>query len=258
MNDDFIYAALPKVPKDFAQSLYTKISAERRPQSRPHPKVRNPRRIQVAIIILGLLLLVAWSQVTAWNRYRYVPIGNIWLVEMSHPTKEVASQQPTLGLIPTPRPEPTIIVEGTVYYLSGPVMNLSPDWIPNGFSAQEIPSSWISYEETLGLWVNEAQEKIRLFAVPMVGGMHPYAPAGMYEEEQVNGQPAVLIRGRLALTDPKNPTARRIWDETLGLQLTWTIEEGVYTLETFGLYLPEQDLIRMAESMKVVPWPQGP
>jgi hypothetical protein len=253
MNDDFIYRALPEVPKDFAQSLYTKISFDTHPQSRIRSRIRNSRWVQVAIIILGLLLLVAWSQVRLW--VRYVPIGDLWLVEISHPTPSTTGQQPSIGAIPTPHQFPTLIIDGEVFYLSPPVKYLSPDWIPTGF--EEMPPM-NSYGDIITIWRNSAQETIRFVGVTQAGGMHPYAPAGMYEEVHVNGEPAILIHGRLALTNPKNPTARRKWDETLGFQLSWAMDEAVYTLETFGPYLSKSDLIRMAESMKVVPYPQVP
>ena len=80
--------------------------------------------------------------------------------------------------------------------------------------------------------------------------MRPYAPVGMYEEVQVNGLPAILIHGRFTLPSSENPNAQRKWDETLGLQLHWMLGKFVYTLETFGAYVSESDLIRMAESMK--------
>ncbi|MCI0608854.1 MAG: DUF4367 domain-containing protein [Anaerolineae bacterium] len=249
MNDDFIYAALPKVPKDFAQSLYVKISVDTHPQSRIHSRLRNPRWVQVAIIILGVLLLVAWSQVRLW--VRYVPIGDLWLVELSRQTQIVPGDQFATPFIPTPRQLPTVVRDGKVYEFWKLEM-LSPDWIPDGFFKMEIPRSMNSYEETIGLWSNDADEKIRLYAVPQAGGMHPYAPPGMYEEVQVNGQPAILVHGRLALKKPQENS--RKWDETLGIQLSWSLEESVYTLETFGPYVSEYDLIRMAESMKVVPW----
>jgi hypothetical protein len=47
---------------------------------------------------------------------------------------------------------------------------------------------------------------------------------------------------------------KRKWDETLGLQLYWNMKDYVYILETFGPYLSEEDLIRMAESAKEPPW----
>jgi hypothetical protein len=258
MNDDFIYEALPKIRKDFAELLYSRISANKVDKSwlGMYPKARRRRWLQMSMIVLGLLLLVAWSQVAVWNRYRYVPIGDLWLVEMSHPTKASTGQQPTLGLIPTPVQAPKVIVEGTVYYLVKDVKYLSPNWIPTGF--EEMPQEMNSYGDVITTWRNSAQETIRLVGVPQVGGMHPYAPADMYEEISVNGQPAVLIHGRLALTNPENPTARRKWDKNLGLQLHWILDDAVYNLETFGPYLSEGDLIRMAESMKVVPWPQVP
>lgn len=254
MNDDFIYRTLPEVPKVFAQSLYAKISVDRPARSRIHSRIRNSRQIQISIIILGLILLVAWSQVRLW--IRYVPIGDLWLVELSHPTQSTTGEQPSLGVIPTPGP--TVDIANPELHITR-LKFLSPAWIPEGFSILDLPET--TYDGTMGMWGNNAEEKIRLFFVGRPGGMHPYAPAGMHEAVQVNGQPAILIHGRLALTDPKNPTARRKWDETLGLQLYWILEEPsyYYALETFGLYLSERELIRMAESMIINPqWTSTP
>ena len=252
MNDDFIYKALPKVPRDFTKLLYARISTITIDvsQSRTYAKLRTRRWLQIAMIILGLILLVAWSQIRLL--VRYIPIGDLWLVELSRPTPSTISSPPSIGPIPTPRQFPTLIIDGEVYYAWN-VDYLSPTWMPDGFSA--IPPEMNSYGEVIGMWCNTAQDTIRFVGVPQAGGMHPYAPTGMYEEVNVNGKPAILIHGRLAITDSKNPTARREWDETLGLQLSWSINAAVYTLETFGPYLSERDLIRMAESMQVAPWP---
>ena len=251
MNDDFIYKALPKIRKDFAESLYTRISTNTVDVSQPvlYPKVRIRRWLQIAMIILGLLLLVAWSQIRLL--VRYVPIGDLWLVEYARTTQNVPRDNFVTPVIPTPGQLPTVIIDGIVFE-EWNLKKLSPDWIPDGFSAIEIPASMISYEETIGMWSNNAQEKIRLFAVPIAGGMHPYAPPGMYERVRVNDQPAILIHGRLALKQPGENS--RKWDETLGFQLSWNLEKSVYTLETYGPYVSERDLVRMAESMKVVPW----
>lgn len=83
--------------------------------------------------------------------------------------------------------------------------------------------------------------------------MYPYAPSDMWKEVDVKGQPGVLIYGRLALMKPGEKT--RKWDEKLGLQLYRVIGKYVYVLETFGPYVSEQDLIRMAESMEELPPP---
>jgi len=252
MKDNFIYKALPSMSKGFADSLYKRISANATStvESKIQPRQKPIRLSFVAALILGMILLVAWSQIRL--RIRYVPIGDLWLVEYAKVTQFAPGESLPTVFVPTPKPPPTVIFDGMVYEMWN-LKRLSPDWIPDGFHETEIPASMISYEETIGLWSNDVGERIRLYAVPQAGGMHPYAPPEMWKEVRVNGEPAILVYGRLALANPQNPTEQRKWDKTLGLQLHWTIEESVYALETFGLYLSELELNRMAESMKVVP-----
>jgi hypothetical protein len=253
MNDDFIYRALPKVRKEFAESLYLRISVNTHPISAQgiHSKKYIPRKLQFALILLGVLVLVAWSQIRLWMRY--VPVGDLWLVEfsLSQPAADIQTIEP----IPTPRQLSTEMIGGEAVMLLPPFDYLSPDWIPDGFSAAEIPGPGYSYEDSIGMWRNDTQESIRLFVVPQTGGARPYAPPGMYKEVRVNGQPAILVVGRLAPNPPENPQAQREWDDALGLQLTWSRKDSIYTLETLGPYITEHDLIRMAESMKAIPPP---
>lgn len=252
MNDDFIYKALPSVQKDFAESLYARISTQ--PvvtRQQWFPRIGRLRWSQAAMIAFALLLLVAWSQIRLW--IRYVPIGNLWLVEFSL-TQPVTDIQ-TVETIPTSGQPPTFGTDSdsTLAYEYPIFVYLSPDWIPEGFSATEIPGPGYAYEESVGMWSNEAGETIRLFGVPVEGGARPYAPPGMYKEVQINGQPAILVYGRLAPNSAENPQEPRRWDKALGLQLTWKVKGSIYTLETLGQYVKEQDLIRMAESMKILP-----
>ena len=253
MNDDFIYRALPKVSKEFAQSLYARISAMPTSLRATQNQMKGLKWGHVAAIILGLLLLVAWSQLRVW--VRYVPIGNLWLVELAQRTQPVLGEQPATIFVPTSMPTPEIWDGTSLPIPDVPKFELYfPAWIPERFARTEIPQEMTPYEQTLALWINDSQEKIRFFHVPIAGGMHPYAPADMYEEVLVTDQPAILIRGHLALKKPGEKT--RKWDETLGLQLHWIIGEFVYALETFGPYVSEKDLIRMAESMEALshPW----
>lgn len=253
MNDDFIYEALPEVRKDFSQSLYAKISTESGRDSRPwiYAMRRIPRRLQVTLIILGLLVLVAWSQMHLW--IRYVPIGSFWLIEfsLSDPAPDIQTVQP----IPTLNQLPTEIIDDQIIMLLPAFHYLAPEWIPAGFSPTQVPGPGYSYEDSIGMWSNDSEETIRFFVVPKTGGARPYAPPGMYEEVDINGQSAVLIFGRLAPNSTENPQAPRQWDETLGLQLSWSLEDSIYTLETLGPYVSADELIRMAESMKRVPGP---
>ena len=257
MNDDFIYKALPMVRKAFAESLYARISGQPpivTPQ-KSSPRLRNLRWSQAVMIALALLLLVAWSQIRLW--IRYVPIGDLWLVEFS--LTQPANNVQTNEAIPSPGQLPTAIInDGTdsiLVYIYPITVYLSPDWIPAGFSETEVPGPGYAYEESVGMWSDDAGETIRLFMVPQEGGARPYAPPGMYKEVQINEQPAIMVYGRLAPNSAENPQAQRKWDKTLGLQLTWKVKGSIYTLETLGEYVTEQDLIRMAESMKIVPPP---
>jgi hypothetical protein len=238
MNDDFISKALPKVNKDFAESLYARISAHAHEDAHHsvHPARRISRRLQVALILFGVLVLVAWSQTRLW--IRYVPIGELWLIEFSltQPGLDVQAVEP--------------IYSGPPSYFGPDEGYLVPDWIPAGFAPTQIPGPGYSYENSIGMWSKGAEETIRLFAVPKAGGARPYAPPGMYKEVKVNGQPAILIYGRLAPNSSANPQEQRKWNRMLGLQLSWSLGEGVFTLETLGPYVTEEDLIQMAESMK--------
>ena len=254
MNDYFIDKSLPKLRKEFAESLYSTISKDTSSVSQPviYQNLRRRRWLPVAAIALGVFILVAWSQIKLW--IQYIPIGDLFLVEIQESMEDFPAGVDMITTIPTPGRLPTVIfdgMEGELWELD----YLSPTWLPEGFYAAGAPRTMISYEETLGFWSNDNQQNIRLFVVPRHGGMHPFAPAGMYEEVQVNGEPAILIHGRFALIDPDRPTANREWDETLGLQLSWSWGVSVYTLETFGEYLSKSDLIRMAESMESdTPW----
>jgi hypothetical protein len=249
MNDDFIYRALPEVPRAFAESLYTNICSDVPSHSKRRAYVRltGLRRSQVTLIALAVLLMVAWSQLRLL--IRYVPVGDLWLVEFAKTTQE---NQPAIPFVPTPLP--TYDWNSTLAPDELTFIVYFPSWIPEGFQAIEHPlDNSSSYEATIGFWSNAAGEKIRLYFVGRSGGMRPYAPQGMWEEVSVNGQPAIVIHGRFTTTSSENPQTPRKWDETLGLQVHWVIEKYVYTLETYGPYVSEQDLIRMAESATGIP-----
>jgi len=246
MNDNFVYRALPEVPTDFARSLYARIAQE--PPAPAWPRLlrrfsRHPQR-QLLAIALGLALVAACTQVLL--RIRYVAIGDLLLVEIGRLTESVRAGRPTP---PVPTPGQLPHVGGREVWEFGYV---SVGWVPEGFSPAEPPSEMKAYEVTMGLWVNGAQQTIRLFAVPQAGGMHPYAPPETYEEARVKDRPAILIRGRYAPTSLEDPQAERLWDDSQGLQLYWSEGGTVFGLETFGAYVAASDLTRMADSTETV------
>jgi hypothetical protein len=83
----------------------------------------------------------------------------------------------------------------------------------------------------------------------------PVAP-GSYEEVQVHGQPAVLVRGDWNWEDAPWATGETSveeyeykWDEKRAVQLYWVDGEVFYHLYTRANVSPE-DLIKMAESAR--------
>ena len=254
MRDDFIYDILPEVREAFARSLYERISAPRSPtlpfrSYRRLIPISRARLATVLALLAGIVVLVAWSQ--AVLGIRYVSIGELLLVEISklgglaqagHPPPAI----PTPGQLPTGVGWATGMEEWEFSFLS-------PEWIPGGFSPVPLPAQMIAYEETIGMWADDASETIRLFAVPKAGGMHPYAPPETFEQLTVKGTPAILIRGHYRTTSTEDPHGSRPWDETLGLQLYWAEGNSVYALETFGSYVTPADLVRMADSMQISP-----
>lgn len=251
MNDDFIYKSLPKIRKEFTESLFAKISKGTSNVSQPdmYQKLRRRRWLQAAAIVLGVFILVAGSQLRFL--VRYVPVGNLWLVEYNQATQDSSDNLAAVPFVPTPLPtydwNRTRTPEELSYSL------YIPTWIPDGFEDIENLHDMMFWDSTIWMWSNEVEEDIRL---SLAGGMRPYAPQGMWKKVHINGKPAILIYGRLALTSPENPTATRKWDKSLGLQLYWDMGKYTHILETYGPYVSEQDLIRMAESADELPrWP---
>ena len=262
MNDDFIYRALPEVSKEFAESLYANISSDvpSRSQGRIYPRLAGLRWSQVALIALTVLLLIAWSQLKLW--IRYVPVGNLWLVEKNRSTQLTPGDRHAIPFVPTPLPTPqfydpaqmsTAEFEEFMQQVVSEYVIYVPSWIPEGFHDLENLHEMMFWDSTIWVWSNDGGEKIRLFSVGKAGGMRPYAPKGMWEEVSVNGQSAILIHGRFTTTSSENPQAPRKWDEKLGLQLYWSTGKYIHVLETYGPYVREQDLIRMAESAQRFP-----
>jgi hypothetical protein len=244
MNEEFIIKVLPPVPPRFAKALYDRLAADHSRASLKmflrHLTIRE--RWQATAIVLTILLTAACTQIIL--RSRYVRIGDLFLVEISRLT-ELVNPGGAAPAIPTPGQLPINEYGWTVWEFSPG----SPKWIPDGFSSIDIPSEMTAYEQTIGLWSNMSNERIRLYIVPQAEGMHPFAPPGEYEEVSVSGNPAILIHGRYTPTSSESPQSERPWSEDLGFQLSWPSHGSMYTLETFGTYLAQAELIRMAESV---------
>jgi len=99
-------------------------------------------------------------------------------------------------------------------------------------------------------WFNMATQEYKA-GEPTVWG--PVAP-GSYKEVQVNGKPAILVRGDwdylqrgfVPLEETRQEFVSR-WDRDAGLQLYWPDGDVMYHLYAWQ-DVSAEDLIRMAES----------
>jgi hypothetical protein len=133
-----------------------------------------------------------------------------------------------------------------------------PVWTPDDFSL----SSDVVWPPTFPVWTlslnwSDSQNNyINLFVHQGEGG-EIRVPRGAWKEVSVNGLPAVLVRGNFPwrqMPPPESPEwetgVELTWDKNAGIRLIWNQGGARYQLEIHGDYLDEDDLIRMAESMR--------
>ena len=102
-------------------------------------------------------------------------MGDLWLVELAERNQPAPGEQAATVFVPTSMPTPAIWDGTTLPIPDVPIFELYvPAWIPDGFTSTEVPREMTPYEQTLALWINDSQEKIRLFHVPIASGMRPY------------------------------------------------------------------------------------
>jgi hypothetical protein len=146
-----------------------------------------------------------------------------------------------------------------------------PTWAPDGFTFDNRICGIDQTSDFAGLYWKGADQysgisitlrNLRSFNVASqeyeVGSgstMLPVAP-GSYEEVQIHGEPAILVRGDWEYpwgtedAVPEVPGKRELkWDERRGLQLYWVEGEVLYYLNTWA-EVPAEDLIKMAESTR--------
>lgn len=267
MNDEFLtqYRKTPRV--EFAIALYKRISHQ--PQPRFTFRVLNKLTLRNAGALLALLLFVAACTYVAVTQTPYRKVGDIWLtvqktLEMEYIPVEMATEVTQEQLL--------VHQCASTLEEAGKVLDfdlLLPTAAPKGFATDGLfcgadPISnfvSLSWEGDDGssyivMMIQNMRWYDRTANIYRVGPASVWQPValGSYEEVQVNGQPAVLIRG-----DWEQPPApsempadgkwESEWDKDLGLHLYWVNGEGLYSLST-NANITVEELIKMAESAK--------
>ena len=270
MNDEFLNRAAPNVRVQFAEALYERLA-------RAEPKrlgslgwIGLNRRTLKYSLTLMLLTAIAVACAREVFKPRYVQVGDLWVLEVAQEKVRKISflaipsetAQPVLSLPPEPIPIVKAL-EMLPYHLA------LPSWLPEGYSliSNEVrPPLHPDWSFTIS-WENEEADRLAFWSSKEFEG-EIRAAAGTWEQRTVLGRSAILIRGRflgfpdqsqigkpmelLIPTPGGSETTVEIefrWEDKAGLGLIWSQGGGRFHLQTYGDYLSEPDLIRIAESM---------
>jgi hypothetical protein len=261
MNDEFL-AKFHKTPRaEFADALYESISQQ------PQPRFPGTRAIKLtfrnAAVAFMFMLLVAACVYYVVTEKRWDKIGDIW-VEVQ---RTIKVDNPSLSgepLVMEFQPKCLSIDEAReILRFRFEV----PAWTPDEFTfSDEICGFedlhylsrsaflvWEGADKNTGMKLDlrnlyeQEPPSLLMFGMPV--------PPGSYEEVQVHGQPAVLVRGDWNWEDVPWAHGQKSsveeykykWDKKRALQLYWVDGEVMYHLYTRANVSPE-DLIKMAES----------
>lgn len=261
MNDEFL-TKLHKTPRpEFADALYQRIS--RQPQPR-FVQILGQRLTLRNSLIMLMLLFVAAACVYAVTEKRWNKVGGIW-VEVQKTLKLEFNPSEERTVVETPDYECLTVEEAReILRFDFKV----PAWVPEGFTFENRMCGVDRTSDSAGLYWKGADADsgigITLQNLRWNDGikdrigppytMVPVAPDS-YQEVQIHGQPAVLVRGdwewpwgtEHAAEQAVDGKLELTWDKKRALQLYWVEGEVLYYLTTLA-DVPAEDLIKMAES----------
>jgi hypothetical protein len=269
MNDEFMHQFYEEPHAEFADALYERISRE--PQSRFAQTLVKKLTFRNAAIAFALLFLAAACVYAVVDRPRWVKVGAIWIqvqrtykIDFTPPAGvKPSSEQPQ-----TPPEEPECMsVEDARKILRFELR--VPTWAPARVSfdnqvcgidrlsdlaslywAGKDPYSGINLMLSNRRGFNMSTQEYEIWPAAV---WVPVAP-GSYEEVQIHGQPAVLVRGMWEggywRTEEEMQGEKELkWDKDEALQLYWLEGEVLYELYTTA-DVSAEDLVRMAESTR--------
>lgn len=270
MNDEFLtkYHKTPRT--EFADALYERIS--RQSQSIFTQTLRQRLTLRNSVIMIVLLFVVAACVYAVvekpWNK-----VGGIWINVQK--TYKIDLSPPVDFTPPSEVPEePETLPQDYECFTIAEAREILrfdfhvPAWVPEGFTFHDEMCgidrisdygylNWEGPDKYTGIsimlsnlrWFNMATQK---YVVGPPSMWMPVAP-GSYEEVQIHGRPAILVRGDWeAPWSTEGMPAGQFefkWDKQRALQLYWVDGEVMYHMYTRAKVSPE-DLIKMAESAR--------
>jgi len=260
MNDEFL-AKFHKTPREeFADALYERISQQ--PQPRFPQTIAIKMTFRNAAVVFMLILLIAACVYAVVEEKSWDKVGVIYMkLQRTHRV-----DNPTLSgepLVMEFQPKCLSIDEAREFLRFSFKV---PAWAPGDFTFSDeicgfadlhyLSRSAFLIWEGAGENTGMKLDLRHLYEQEPPSPLIPVAP-GSYEEVQVHGQPAVLIRGDWNWEDSPWANGQMSsvkeyeykWDEKWALQLYWVDGEVMYQLYTSANVSPE-DLIKMAESAR--------
>jgi hypothetical protein len=266
MNDDFLYRIRPPLREAFAEELKQKLNRKYPDEKYAIETTRAGLfrwvwKPALLFILVALLLSFSFSgrvraDVVEWIRNiagfqvqeRFVPpvddSGEPGA--LAKPTEEMTEASPTVYAVPTRSVEDLLRDMPFTFGL--------PKDVPEGFELQDNAAFANSKDWVMLVWSKENAEIAMLVERTYTGYYLPAGPDSA-EEVQVDGAPALLIRGWW--------DENHLWDPGRRLELHWQKDERyyrlIYTQRSSSHWSIEsipgdidgivQELIKMAESV---------
>jgi hypothetical protein len=272
MNDQFLYANRPPVRKEFADSLYTKLEnqSRKKPVLKEGYKVRYKRSFRLYILVVFLVsfgvLYSVNGDVRAAVDQAFRTVAGFLVEERTvspvtgdeNPVLVTAAQIPTMEAQPTFTPYTVEIPSQAIKdVIQNPPFDFSlPVYIPDGFTLQGDAATAISKEWVMLGWSDQQHAEIEMLVEREYIGYALPVGVDSTEEIQVNGAPAMLVKGGW--------NGEHVWQADYGMEIHWqvnghyyrliwnqrTSERNEITAVTADPNVVRSELIRMAESVK--------
>lgn len=271
MNDQFLYDCRPPVRQEFKESLYGRLDDLSKETYFPMKGLHMTMRHNLALIIpviliasLGILYSLT-GDVRAEVDKVIRNIAGFFVNEtaVSPISEDIQAIHISASEIPTMEAQKTM----TPYWVDIPAYSVKeviqnppfdfslPAYIPEGFELESdaaiaLSKSWVS----LG-WVGDRNTEIEMLVEREYTGYSLPAGVDSAEEVEVNGQPAMLVRGGW--------TGDAGWQADYGMEVHWqkggryyrliwhqrSPEHNQISVITTDLATVQKELIRMAESV---------
>lgn len=257
MNEDFLKRMRKPPRREFAESLYERIS---KPMNQPRYRIQPfvLRRAALSLGVMGLLLLFTLmvspsARAFAEDQIRQIGALIFRPADSEATTSSAPTALPTVAAPGDTNPPENATLLEDASRLAGFTV-LEPGYLPDGY---QVASVWSIDRRDTGVYVvstfrNAANNQFLLL------NQIDYAPGASFEQTYgvndqlsdvtVNGMDGVWITGR-PMTDPTDHSPKPASERQL-YSTDWLVwQEGNITYTLIGNGLTQEEMIRIAESL---------